>query len=683
MQKIDKYSWLRDKNWPKIEDKAILKVLDEEAKLAEDFFQDKEVLLEELFQEIKAKVPLEDFSVPYLDKGYYYYAFIRAGDQYWKYARRKATPEITKETIMAEIFQAAGEKDVFLDEELLAKDEKYFDLCHYEISPCGKFIGYALDCLGDQRYKIIVEELETKKILAQIDNTMGEFLWHEKEFGLFYVPANEFWRADKVYYKNLTSQEEPQEIYFEKDYTFHLSIRKSEDKNYLIITAQSYESTEVTLINWAGETKVFLGRDLGLEVKISPWQDLFFKLTNDLGDNKRLVKRSQSGEEEEVIALSNKALINFYLKKDYLILEARNEEALPDFTLYKIEATGFLTKIETLKFNEKSYHVNYLETPFELEECYFKFSSLKESKIIYSYNLQERSFQEVRRVILPDFDPELYEIKYEMVKVPGTYFQEEVTEANPFLQEEVEVPVTIFYKKGLKGPKPTLLYGYGSYGIVNSSHFRPSIIPLLDRGFLFAIGHIRGGGERGKAWHEAGKKLYKKNTFEDCIRVGQALKDQNYSSELAILGESAGGLLVGYCINRVPELYKTALLIVPFVDVLNTMLDDTLPLTPGEFKEWGNPITDKVSYDYIASYSPYDNLDPQKNYPDLYVASGLQDPRVTYWEPLKFVKKLRDFPSHNKLLLKMEDTGHDGASGRFDSLKEVAKSLVFLLKSIS
>jgi oligopeptidase B len=679
MQKIDNYSWLRDKAWPKIQDEKILKLLAEEKNFIEEFFQDKKELLNEFFEEIKAKIPLKDYKIPLLDKNYYYYSFISEEDQYWKRARRKANPGVTRESIIADLFTDQVIEDIFLDEEALARDKNYCHIIDYQVSPCEKFLAYGLDYSGGQKYKIIIEEISSKRQIIEIENTMGDFLWNEESFGLFYIPANEFLRAEKVFYKDLTSGEEI-EMYHEKDYTFSLSIEKASDKSALLVNSASYDSSEIRLFGWDFKEKLFLLRKEGIEESLEPYANVFFKLTNDKGYNQRLVKIHQDLTEEEIIPLSDQALTNFYLKKGYLILEAR-PNGLVELTLYKIEEGEILKKVETITFNEKSYDLVYLDSPFELEEFFFQFSSLREPKILYSYNLKEKKSKIVRKVALPSFDPDLYEITYEKVLVPATYHGEEILDDNPYLNGPVEVPVTIFYKKGLKGPRPTLLYGYGSYGIVNTSHFRASILPLIDRGWVYAIGHIRGGGEKGKAWYEAGKKFHKKNTFEDFIAISKFLKAKGYSSELAISGGSAGGMLIGYCLNKAPELYKAAFMAVPFLDVLNTMLDDTLPLTPGEFKQWGNPIKDKKAFDYIKSYSPYDNL-TGKNYPHLYISSGLEDPRVTYWEPLKFVRKLRDLGLHKRLLLKMEDTGHGGASGRFDYLLEVAETLVFLFTSL-
>ncbi len=690
----DEYKWLRDENWPEISNPEILSYVKAENEYSKAFIDQNSDLIEKIFKEIKSKISIKDFSVPYRDGEYMYYSYILENNQYWNHARRKVNHDTEKDLIKKisqELEQELVSKDVFLNENDLAKDSKFFSLQTYEVSPSQEMVAYSVDYKGDQRYNIIVQEIDSGKIIdTQVTNTMGNVVWHENSKGFFYIPANEFWRSEKVLYHEIVSKSQDIEIFHEKDYTFSVEIQKSSSQDFLFITSSSYTETEVKFLDLRKshinpeECKFVFKRKPGHMFSVTHNGNYFYILTNDLGDNFRLVKTPIDDLSKSEELLSHNASISLTevdIYQDHLVLESRIN-GLPNLSVYKINPEdGTIKFAEDIKFNEPSYDVRVLFTPFKSNAFRYKYSSLKNPGMVYGYDFTTSETTKLKEVKLNGFNPDDYEVKYEYVSVPPVYHGEDVNgKDNTYLKNDVKVPVTIIYKKSSDhGPKPLWLYGYGSYGIPMPTHFRPSIFPLLDRGVVFAIAHIRGGGEFGRMWYEAGKMLHKKNTFEDFIKVAEYLKNEGYASSIAISGGSAGGMLIGYCINNRPDLYQAAVTQVPFVDVLNTMLDDTLPLTPLEFNEWGNPITNKETFDYIRSYSPYDNIKPQK-YPHLYISSGLYDQRVTYWEPLKFVAKLRNIMKDQMLFLKMNmNAGHSGASGRFDYIYEIAEEDVFFL----
>lgn len=695
----DPYKWLRDKAWPNISDDEILSYVRAENEFTEEFFKPKSDLVEVIFQEIKSKISVKDYTPPYQDGQYLYYSYILEKNQYWNHARKELTTaedakELSKQ-IAHEIEKESVGKDVFINENELAKNSKFFSLGDYEVSPSETMVAYSVDYKGDQRYDIVVKEIETGKVVDDlVKNTMGGVLWHQSSKGFFYVPANEFWRGQKVLYHEVGLDKPDVELFDEKDYTFHTDIAKSSSKDFLFIISKSSTTKEVKYLNLKDPEvtpeacKFIFARKEGHTFKVDHQGDYFYLLTNDKGDNFRLVKMpigDNSSLDELLPHDQTIPLSNLYSYKNQLVLESR-VKGLSKLSIYDVkEDDGTIKFREDFTFSEASYGINRTFTSFDSGTFRYRYSSLKTPSQVFEYDFKTSEKTKIKDIKLDGFNPDDYQIFYEEVSVPGVYFNEKISDKdNLYLRDKVKVPVTIIYKKSEEqGPRPLLLYGYGSYGITNQTAFRAKIFPLLDRGFAFAIAHIRGGGELGKRWYEAGKMLHKKNTFEDFIKVAEYLKDKGYASSVSISGGSAGGMLVGYCINTRPDLYSAAITQVPFVDVLNTMLDDSLPLTPGEFKEWGNPITNKTAFDYIKSYSPYDNI-KQGDYPHLYITSGLYDQRVTYWEPLKFVAKLRPIMQDKILLLQMDmNAGHAGASGRFDYLYDYAKEVVFLLTALN
>lgn len=683
---VDEYSWLRDENWPEISNQKILQYIDSENHYSDQFLKTHQNLIEKVFQEIKEKIPVQDFTVPYKNGNYLYYSYILENQQYWNHVR--VYIENDEQSLMNEI--CVNNKflgKVILNENYLSKDSKFFNISEFSMSPDHKMIAYAVDYKGNQRYDIIVQNAETGELIDKsVINTMGSIVWHANSNGFFYIPANEFWRAEKVIFHEINGKDT--EIFHEQDYTFHVNIRKSNSERFLFIESASYTETETLYVDLqrnALEYQTIFPRKSNNIYEVEHANDAFYILTNDHGNNLRLIKAS-IGNLGEIVELiphdENTPLVAMQAYKNHLVICISNN-GLSEFKVYLLK--NFELQ-HIIKLNVSTYHAKLHFTTYDADCVRYEYSALNQPKTFCEWNFLTGKTSTIKQVNIPNFSSDDYEVSYELVSVPNVYFNENVQGNNPYLKGEVKVPISIIYKKSFgDAPKPTLLYGYGSYGIPMTSHFRPHILPLLDRGFAFAIAHIRGGGELGRMWYEAGKMSNKKNTFEDFIECAKYLKSHNYSSDIAISGGSAGGMLIGYCINKNPQLFSAAIANVPFVDVLNTMLDDSLPLTPGEFHEWGNPITNKEVFEYIESYSPYDNIKNQ-DYPHLFISSGLHDQRVTYWEPLKFIAKLRACRTNpeNILLLKMNtNAGHAGASGRFNFIYEIAEEIAFLLTTLN
>jgi oligopeptidase B len=566
----------------------------------------------------------------------------------------------------------AGVEEVILDVNELAKGKKFTRISALSISPSQKLLSYSVDFEGNEQYTVYVKELDSGKLRSDlILSTIGSVEWHEDEEGFFYTPVNENWRHDKIMFHKLgTESSQDKLIMHEKDKLNQLSISKSSSKEYFIVQSSGHDSNEVYYFSM--KDKEFkplklISRKEKVFYNVDHSGEYFYIHTNDQGPNFRLAridsKKPNEGNLEDYISYSeNSYLDSFDVTKKFLILNYK-KNALSEIEIYR-----FSDKAKnSVTFPDEVYVASGYSTNFEEDDIRVNYSSLKRPDIIYAYDFELARFEVLKQQFIPSgFNPDLYDVKRVWAK-----------------NEDIKVPVTVFYKKSLfkgDGSNPLYLYGYGSYGYAVPPSFRNTAVSFADRGFVYAIAHIRGGDDLGFDWYESAKFLNKKNTFEDFIQSALDLIEKKYTSKgnITISGGSAGGLLIGYSINNQPELYKAAVAHVPFVDVVNTMLDESLPLTPGEFKEWGNP-KEKEYFEYMMSYSPYDNIG-EKNYPNLLVTAGLSDPRVTYWEAAKWVAKLREKnKSDNVILLKTNmDAGHAGASGRFDYLREVAEELLFI-----
>lgn len=672
------YAWLRDPNWPNSIDQKIIDYLDNENVKCEKFFKPLQGDVDSLFAELKGRIKEDDFTVPVQKGRYFYYSYIAKGQDYWVHARssslRTKGEAIQKGLDRHAISMARddGMEEVLLDENKEAEGKEFFRVDAVEASPNHKLLAYSVDLNGSEKYQAFVKDLASGKTIdSNVSDVFGSVVWHKNNQGYFYVPTGSQWRAEKVYYHAIgTKQKDDILIYEEFDKTFWVHPHLSSSEEYLFITTKSGNSNEtwyLDLGNPKAELRLMLKRREDHLYEATHHEDSFYIITNDKGKNGRLVKADIQAENWKEVIPHNKDiyLLDATAYQDHLVVEKRI------LGLTKIDVINLRTNaVSELSFKDEVYDAHHSFTTFEAKELRYQYSSLAQPRQVIEWNFSNHAYIVRKTQEIPSgYDSSQYETKRIWADGEGG----------------VKIPVSLLYRKDIAKPAPLYLYGYGSYGHAIPASFRTTALSLVDRGFVFAIAHIRGGDDLGYEWYESAKFLTKKRTFEDFIGAAKSLIEQGFASagQITICGGSAGGMLIGYCINAAPELYKAAVLHVPFVDVLATMLDDKLPLTPLEYKEWGNP-KDPEYYDYIKSYSPFDNIKPQA-YPNIFITSGLNDPRVTYWEPAKFALKLADHKQDNNLLLLKTNMagGHMGKSGRYDSLKEIAEEYAFILKSFN
>ncbi|MFT3796369.1 S9 family peptidase [Flavobacterium sp.] len=657
-QRTDNYFWLNDRENPEVID-----YLNQENAYYESMTADTKTFQKELFEEMKARIKEDDESVPYLYNGYYYITRFEKGKDYPIYSRKKGS--------------LTAKEEIMFDCNELAQGHSYFQLGGLSVSPDNQFVTFATDIVGRRIYTIGIKNLKTNEILSdKIENVTGGSVWANDNQTIFYTRKDKVTlRADKVYKHKLGADSQADVlIYFEKDDTFDVSVSKEKSKKYIVIGSTSTLTTEFRILNANepdGEFKVFQKRTRGLEYHFAHYGDSFYIVTNkDKASNFKLMKTSEKATEAtnwtEVIPHRKDVLIeDIEIFKNFLVVEERSNG---------------LNKIWIKPWDGKGEY--YL--PFESET----YTACTTSNVDFDTDILRYSYQSLATpssVIDFDMKNKTKEIKKEQQVLGGKFSKDNYTEERIWATaaDGTKVPISMVYKKDIQkdGKNPLLLYAYGSYGMSMDPYFSSARLSLLDRGFIFAIAHIRGGEDLGRQWYEDGKLLKKKNTFTDFIDCSKYVIAQGYTSpqHLYAEGGSAGGLLMGAVINMAPELYHGVIAQVPFVDVVTTMLDDSIPLTTGEYDEWGNP-NDKKYYDYMKSYSPYDNIAP-KEYPNMYVSTGLHDSQVQYWEPAKWVAKLRVMKTDKNLLFLNTnmDAGHGGASGRFEALKEVAREFSFLL----
>ncbi|OYQ46857.1 S9 family peptidase [Flavobacterium aurantiibacter] len=656
--RIDPYYWLNDRENPEVID-----YLNKENAYFENETAHTKDFQVRLFEEMKSRIKEDDQSVPYKFNGYYYITRTEKGKNYPIYARKK------------ESLTAAEE--ILFDCNQMAEGYSYFSLSGVSISPDNKYAAFCLDVVGRRIYTLRIKNLETGEILAdEIKNVNPEVVWAADSKTLFYTTKDSVTlRSDKIWkYVRGSQTDSAALIYEEKDETFDVSIEKSKSKEFIYIISSSTLTTEYRLLradNPDGKFKIFQKRKRGVEYSISHFNNIFYILTNkDKATNFKLmmcsVDETGSNYWKEFIAHRNNVLLEgIDVFKDFLVISERSNG---------------LTQIRVLGQTKKADY--YL--PFKSET----YSAYTTTNIDFDTPLLRYSYQSM---LTP---PSV--IEFNMETKQSTVLKEQEVQGgnfdkNNYIEERVwatatdgtQVPISMVYAKNLKkdGSNPTLLYAYGSYGVTLDPYFSTVRLSLLDRGFIYAIAHIRGGEDLGREWYENGKLLKKKNTFTDFIACSNFLITQKYTSpqHLYAEGGSAGGLLMGAIVNMAGELYNGVIAQVPFVDVVTTMLDDSIPLTTGEYDEWGNPNKKKY-YDYMKSYSPYDNVSA-KAYPNMLITTGLHDSQVQYFEPAKWVAKLRKLKTNqNKLYFYTNmDAGHGGASGRYEALKEVAREFAFLL----
>ena len=655
--RIDNYYWLNDR-----EDQEVINYLNAENDYTSEKLNHTEDLQSELYEEIVGRLDKNEESVPYLMDGYYYYQKYKEGGEYPIFCRKAGRLE--------------NEEEVLIDQNELAKGQAYSAIGKLGLCSNNEVLAYSADFVSRRLYTIYFKNIKTGEILKdEIPNTSGGFAWALDGKTIFYTQKDETTlRSNKVFRHVLgTDVSEDVEVFCEEDETFISGVSRSKSKDFIIIGSYSTVSTEFRILpigDPTGEFKVFEERERDHEYSLYHGNGKFYIITNkDGAKNFKLVtcgETATSSENwEEVIPNRDDTLLeSLEMFNDFLVLDERRG-GLTQFRVINQKTQ----EDYYIEMGEESY-MAYMSTNVDFTSSLFRFgfTSLKTPSTIFDFDLNSKD-REVKKQqkVIGGHDPSNYTTK----------------RVNATAEDGTAIPMSIVYRNDIKldGSNPTLLYGYGSYGHVVDPSFSPARLSLLERGFIFVIAHIRGGEDLGRAWYEDGKMLNKKNTFTDFISCGEFLIKENYTStdKLCAMGGSAGGLLMGAIINIKPQIWKAVVSAVPFVDVVTTMLDDTIPLTTGEYDEWGNP-NDKEYYEYIKSYSPYDQVEA-KDYPALLVTTGLHDSQVQYWEPAKWVAKLRELKTDdNVLLLKTNmEAGHGGASGRYEYYKEVALDYAFLI----
>ena len=655
--RIDDYFWLNDRENPEVID-----YLNQENEYYKKMTAHTAKFQEDLFQEMKARIKEDDESVPYFYNGYFYITRFATGKGYPIYSRRKDS--------------MSAPEEIMFDCNQMAEGETFFNLSGISISQDNKMATFATDKQGRRIYTIGIKNLETGEILSdKIENASGNCVWANDNKTIFYSRQDETTlRPDKIF-KHIKGSDSAKDtlVFFEKDETFSVSVSKEKSRKYLVISSSSTLTSEQRILSAdkpTGKFKVFQRRNRGVEYGISHFEDRFYILTNkDAATNFKVMvtPETATGKENwtDVIAHNDAVLIEgLDIFKDYLVVEERSAG------LNHIRIRQWKSGEEYyLPFENETYSAFTLANiDFDTDILRYAYQSLATPSSVIDFNMKtkQKTVLKEQQVLGGKFDKTIYIEK----RVWAT------------AEDGTLVPISMVHHKDIRqnGENPLLLYAYGSYGASMDPYFSSTRLSLLDRGFIYAIAHIRGGEDMGREWYENGKLLKKKNTFTDFIDCSKFVIAEKYTSakHLYAEGGSAGGLLMGAVINMAPELYNGVIAQVPFVDVVTTMLDDTIPLTTGEYDEWGDP-NNKRYYKYMKSYSPYDNIKKIK-YPNMYVSTGLHDSQVQYWEPAKWVAKLRDMKTDDNLLFldtNME-AGHGGASGRFEALKELAKEFCFI-----
>ncbi|ESU20391.1 Protease II (Oligopeptidase B) [Flavobacterium enshiense DK69] len=656
--RTDDYYWLNERENPEVID-YLNKENDYYNKMTEHTKQ----FQADLFEEMKSRIKEDDSSVPYLYNGYYYITRFEKGKDYPIYSRKKESLDANEE--------------IMFDCNEMAKGFAYFQLSGLSVSENNKWCAFGVDTVSRREYTIQIKNLETGEILpVKLEKTTGGSTWAADNKTLFYTRKDSVTlRSDKIYKHKLGSEaNEDQVVFYEKDDTFSTFIYKEKSKKYLVIGSSSTLTSEYQILradNPDGKFEMFQKRTRGLEYSISHFGDSFYVVTNkDKATNFKLMKTPESATSKDnwvdlIPHRIDTLLEGIDIFRDYLVVEERNNG------LNKIRIMPWSGEGEYyLPFDIETYTA-YTTTnvDFDTEILRYSYQSMATPPSVIDFNMRtkEKTIKKEQEVLGGKFDK-------------NNYTEERIWAT---AKDGTKVPVSLVYRNGIKkdGSNPFLLYAYGSYGSSMDPYFSSIRLSLLDRGFIYGIAHIRGGEDLGREWYDNGKLLKKKNTFTDFIDCSRYVIEQKYTSEKHLYAEggSAGGLLMGVVVNEAPELYNGVIAQVPFVDVITTMLDDTIPLTTGEYDEWGNP-NEKKYYDYMLSYSPYDNIKKQK-YPNLLVTTGLHDSQVQYWEPAKWVARMRVMKlGDSQLFLDTNmDTGHGGASGRFEAIKEVTKEYTFLL----
>ncbi len=652
--RTDPYYWLNQRENPEV-----IAYLEAENQYTRSVMAHMEPLQQELFEEMTGRIPQDDETVPYFENGYYYYTRYVQGREYPIHCRKQGSLDAPEEII--------------LDVNQLAEGHSYCHVGGLEVSEDNRLLAYAVDTVSRRIYTIYFKDLVTGELRSDIiRNTGANLAWANDSRTLFYATKDESLRPEKIWRHTLgMSQEYDFLAWHETDVTFNTYVYKSKSRKYLLIGSTSTLTDEYRILEAddpGGSFRVFQPRRRDLKYQIAHAGDRFYIRTNDQAVNFRLMEAPEGntgiGNWKEVIPHREDALLEgFDVFNGFLAIEER-KDGLTALRIF--DGKG---RDEYLDFSEQAYSVSLDHNPeMESKIVRYNYTSLTTPNSVYDFHT----------------DSGKHELK-KMQQIPGGYDPDGYATERIFTTapDGVKVPVTLVFSKKLRQEdgNPCLLYGYGSYGASMDPWFNPVRLSLLDRGFIYAVAHIRGGQEMGRKWYEDGKLFNKKNTFTDFIACGEMLLERGYAAfgHLYAMGGSAGGLLIGAAVNMRPDLFTAVIAAVPFVDVVTTMLDESIPLTTSEYDEWGNP-NDPDYYRYMLSYSPYDNVQPV-DYPAMLVTTGLHDSQVQYWEPAKWVAKLRTVKTdQNPLLLWTNmDYGHGGASGRFERYRETALEYAFLL----
>ncbi len=653
----DPYAWLRDPGYPDVTDKDVLAHLDAENAWFEARMAGQKDRIEALFREMRARIKEADKSVPQKDGDYLYWIEFEEGAEYKKWWRRPV---------------AGGADELILDEVALAQGKEYFRLGAIAVSNDGRMLAWSVDDNGSERFTVRIKVIATGELLPDvIEGTLSSLVWVANDTGLVYSLANENWRTDNARLHWLGRPvSEDVELYHEDDEGFRVGSSLSANEKWLIVGTSDHETGEVRLIPAADPLSppiLVKPRQKGVEYDVDERDGVLFIHANDTHENFRLATAplSDPGAWTTLIEGSDDFyLTGFELFRDFYVIEGRRGG------LDQIEVRYYddPARVEPIVFPEASYSAGLADNPeWAVDTLRLSYESMVSPATVFDYHLADRRLETLKVQEIPSgYDASLYVT--ERLEIPA--------------RDGTAIPVSVVMRRDRALGGPLHLYGYGAYGIAIEPGFSTTRLSLVDRGFAFAIAHIRGGDDLGRAWYKAGKLERRTNTFTDFVDVAKGLIECGFTQagRISISGGSAGGELMGAVANSDPSLWGAVVAHVPFVDVLSTMLDESLPLTPGEWPEWGNPIEDKAAFELIRSYSPYDQVRAQ-DYPPIMVTAGLNDPRVTYWEPAKWVARLREMKTDsNELLLKTNmGAGHGGKSGRFESLRETAEEFAFIL----
>jgi oligopeptidase B len=651
---VDNYYWLRDKTNPEV--KAYL---ESENAYTDAVMKPTEPLQKALYDEMLGRIKETDVEVPYKKGDYFYYTRTEAGKQYPIRCRRKGSMDAPEE--------------VLLDVNELAKGQIFMSLGEFEVSDDGNLLAYSTDNTGFRQYVLAVKDLRTGKTLPDHAERVGSVAWANDNKTFFYTIEDEKTKRQYRMYRHTagtTGADSP--VYEEKDERFNVQVEKSRSKAYIFLTAASHTTSEARYVpadQATAEWKVIEPRKQDVEYYPDHNGEFFYLRVNDTGRNFRLVKTPvadprRANWQEVVPQRADVMLRDVDFFKNYYVSYER-QDGLPQIRVTDLQSG----KSRRIEFPEPAYlSYGYINAEYDTNKIRYGYQSFVTPPSVFEYDVTSGASVLLKQKEVPGYDRGRYQVERIYATAP----------------DGVKIPISLVHLKGAKldGKGALYLTGYGSYGYAYDINFNSNIFSLVDRGVTFSVAHIRGGGEMGKAWHDAGRMMNKKNTFTDFVASAEYLLAQGYGSKdrLVIEGRSAGGLLMGVVLNMRPDLFHAALVGVPFVDVINTMLDESLPLTVPEFEEWGNP-KEKAAFDYMITYSPYDNIEA-KAYPNMLVKTSFNDSQVMYWEPAKYVAKMRAVRTdHNTLLLKtnMSPAGHGGASGRYDRLKETAFDYAYFL----